>query len=1074
MKHLNYLFIVLLLAFWGTKVQASVINETDHFYCGFDSEEEFNVWKKVDINGLAGNGNSDWWWDDRGGAFISVGPDVGIDDWLISPEITLTGGKKYVIKTKFYRSEAAGTIRFTMGSTAEPGGQTTIIKELENYSGESYLKFSLPENIENGKYFFGLYVSTEAWTGNVLMKSFEVVEDKDGQLEIAVVNKDDQKAMEGVEVSLSGSSYESQDFTTNAEGKCNYENLTPGTYYLNASLDGYISIEKKEINIGEKETVSFTVEMSPIPVSTVSGTVLDEDNNPIADAQVTLAGEKAYETTTDKDGAFTFNEVRRPNEHNTYKLSISKDFKAPHYADIDVTDATMTLNSIILKDLINAPANICTDLTEKGMFVSWMMPVGEKVFAHDNGKYEGMKQVYAPYVFMGVSFAEPMILTNMTWVSTEVEDELIDIYVFPLNKDGSLSMTPLYEAKKVPVINYNYEDIIQWNEYNFPEPIVAPNGCICAIGHENTLSVPLDYENNTQHSLTVTNYDGGWEVSDISNFLIRAKGLALSTDLSPENQAKLIRSMSTPVIKKVPAKQIENQRFSYNIWRLDSSNKENQEAWTEIAKDVKELYYIDKGFASLDQGTYQYAVQTVYKGDKASEICYSAEIEHKMHTKLTVALFPNTAIDFSKGATIKLTNNDNEELVYTATAQSSIVVFDQVRKGSYTLSVTKEGFQTANSELVIDSQNSYEAYIDLQLAPVAPFNLKAEQTEGTNDVQLKWNEEFGIFEDFEGMEDFALNPTGEIGWTYVDKDGGATYGVAQCEQSPYENMYSPMAYMAFNPTATTPNLLEYVQPYSGNKVLIDVSLENGGVNDDYIFSPELSFESDFTLRFYAASGFYAAMGDEEFMVGYTTDEAQPENVIWLTEKPQTVGGIWTEFVYNMPKEARHTVIRCVSNQHMFFMLDDIFIGQREPEVFAMTTFNVYMDEELVETTTQRSVTFNNLSEGKHIAKVQAVYPMRDDSKQYSEFTELLFTVEAGGGTGINTNNAEVLYTYNTETGIITPGNNTRMIEMIDTQGRCCASCQSNETINTNGFTEGIYILKITTESQVSFSKILVK
>ena len=106
--------------------------------------------------------------------------------------------------------------------------------------------------------------------------------------------------------------------------------------------------------------------------------------------------------------------------------------------------------------------------------------------------------------------------------------------------------------------------------------------------------------------------------------------------------------------------------------------------------------------------------------------------------------------------------------------------------------------------------------------------------------------------------------------------------------------------------------------------------------------------------------------------------------------------------------------------------------------------------------------------------MQEVYPMGDESKEYCEFTELLFTVEAGGGTGINTNNAEVLYTYNTETGIITPGNNTRMIEMIDTQGRCCASCQSNETINTNGFTEGIYILKITTESQVSFSKILVK
>lgn len=1065
---------MLLLTFWGTRVQASVTNETDHFFCGFDSEEEFNLWKIIDNNGPASNGNSVWWWDNSGGAFISTAPDIGIDDWLISPEIVLTGGKQYVIKTKFY-SDFTGFIRFTMGSTAEPDGQTTIIKELENHSEESYLKFSLPENIESGKYFFGLYLSAKAWSGSALIKSFEVAEDKDGQLEVAVVNKDNQKAIEGVEVSLSGSFYDTQNFTTSAEGKCNYENLTAGTYCLNATLDGYFPIEKKEINIGENETVNCTVEMTPIPLSTVSGTVVDEDNNPIANAQVTLVGEKAHETTTNKDGAFTFNEVRSPYEHNIYKLSILKDFKVPHYADIDVTDATVTLNSIILKDLINAPTNICTDLTEKGMFVSWMMPVGEKVFAHDNANFEGTYRINSSYALAGVSFADPMVLTNMTWAATEVEDELIDIYVFPINKDGSLSMTPLYEAKKVPMINYDYEDIVKWNEYNFPEPIVAPNGCICAIGHENGFNILLDYKCDTQNSLVSSSENEGWRFSSVSNFFIRAKGLALSTDLSPANQAKLIRSMSTPMIKKAPAKQIENQRFSYSIWRFDSSNKENQEAWTEIAKDIKELYCIDKGFNSLDQGTYQYAVQTVYKGEKASEICYSPEIDHKMYTQLTVVLSPNTAIDFSKGATIKLTNNDNEELVYTATAQSSIVIFDQVRKGSYMVSVTKEGFQTANSNLVIDSQNSYKTVIELQLAPVAPFNLKAEQTEGTNDVQLKWNEEFGIFEDFEGMEDFALNPAGEVGWTYVDKDGGTTYGVAQCEQSPYENMYAPMAYMAFNPTATTPNLLEYVQPHSGNKVLIDVSLENGGVNDDYIFSPELSFESDFTLRFYAASGFYAALGNEEFMVGYTTEEAQPENVIWLTEKPQTVGGIWTEFVYNMPKEARHTVIRCVSNQHMFFMLDDIFIGQREPEVFAMATFNVYLDEELVETTTQRSVTFNNLSEGKHIAKVQAVYPMYDySSKQYSEFTELLFTVEAGGGTGINTNNAEVLYTYNTETGIITPGNSTKMIEMIDTQGRCCASCQSNETINTNGFTEGIYILKITTENQVSFSKILVK
>ena len=108
------------------------------------------------------------------------------------------------------------------------------------------------------------------------------------------------------------------------------------------------------------------------------------------------------------------------------------------------------------------------------------------------------------------------------------------------------------------------------------------------------------------------------------------------------------------------------------------------------------------------------------------------------------------------------------------------------------------------------------------------------------------------------------------------------------------------------------------------------------------------------------SGFYATSGDEEFMVGYCKESATPENVEWITATPQTVGGLWTEFTYDIPQEAKYITIRCTSNQRFIFVLDDIYIGYKETEFNKMATYEVYLDEEMMAKTNGRSVTFDNL------------------------------------------------------------------------------------------------------------------
>lgn len=1069
MKHLNYLFIVLLLSLVSMPMYAVMENVEDHFFCGFDSQEEFDQWTIVDLNGTAGS-NSKFYWDaGTGAAHIGTSWSKGTDDWIFTPAITLSGTKKYALKVNFYSYE--DQIKFTMGSAPTVEAQTTILAEDYVYDGHRYLLLALPENTPAGTYYFGAHTSSPGeWKGDFSIYSFELTENKAYNLEVTVKNKATQELMKNVEVTLKGTEgtfYEDMWYGGTGGDTYVYENLNAGKYTVTAELKNFKSIENQEVTVGEGEN-TLSLEMEAIPVSTVTGKVVDEEGAPISGAAISLVCAKEFKGETNNEGVFTIADVHQ-SETASYLLTIKKENKFSYKAEVKVNSETTDLQTITLKDYIGTPINLSTDMTEKGMFLSWMMPLGEKDFANDNGEYAGRYQMNnkGGYSSVGVSFKEPMTLSSMSWLVADIEDNLIDVYVYAYRKDGSVAETPVYEKKQVSTINYSSEDGLIWNNHIFPETILAPYGCIVAIGHAESVTVCSDYQRNSWNSMI--SVGKGWGSADISvsNFMIRANGETLSNDLSKKVSMRMASTYSEPVVRKAGS-----QDFTFTVWRLAGQDKENQEAWKELGKDLSNLYLIDTEYNSLPAGDYFYAVQSNYASGKQSSVTFSNLVEHEQYTTVTVNLYANTAINFDKGATVTLMNLNDDRYNYTATSKGGAVVFENVHKGKYIVKASKEGFQNIQTgEQSFESDNAYKINLDLVLQPIAPFNLTAEQAEESTDVTLNWNKTVSFFDDFEDMEDFSLNPAGNLGWTYADVDGQTTFGIKLCQNTPYPNMHEPMAFMAFNPSATTPNLVEYIKPYSGNKVLVSASAEVGA-SDDYMFSQELNFDRDFTLSFYACSGFYAIYGNEEFMVGYTTGEAKPENVIWLTEGTEKASALWTKYTYTMPKDARHTVIRCVSNQCLFFMVDDVFIGENEPEIFTIATYNVVLDGENVGTTTEKNITLTNLDEGKHIAKVQSAFTMGDMSKQYSDFTELVFDVKEP--VGINQKAIEVLYTYNAETGVITLGNQAEKVELYNVQGKLCASCVAGETIDTNAFQAGVYVLRIQAAGETSFGKILVK
>ncbi len=1054
------------MALSASVATASISNKEDHFFCDFSSVDDFNAWTTVDVNGWQGSE------DNPGNCWVYswdyMSPFIGcwyedVDDWLFSPKVSLTGGKEYVVKIKIW-ADYPCQIQVTTGKDAKPESQKTL-SEVEVLDGSYYRTYTVPASAAiSGGCYFGIHATTQAiQDGYLFIQSFEVVDNRDGSIAFTLVNRDSGKPLSDVELHLSGATYEERSETTDASGKATFTSLTPGTYSVRYDIPGLVNTDPVEVVVADKAAVNHRLEAYLPPLVSVGATVVDYLGRPLADANVTLSSSvKTFTATTGADGTFTMNDVYG---NETYAMTVSKFLKADYNQELKLTDKNVTLSTITLDNYFDKPSGVAADLTENGMFVSWMVPLGKKEFKHDAGRYAGMYTTNGrDYVRYGVVFDEPMSVEEVNWVVAELTDEQVDVGVYLRDSEGRLSTTPAFEAKGVKSDTYNWDGVLNWQSYVLDKPVDAPYGCVVSVGHalgaDLGFAICTDYVECWTSVEAHNDFENGWTVANsfVGHFLIRANGTVLSRNVAvAPKAASSLRVSSDPVVARAP---MMLEGIGFDVWRVEGDNVEGTaDDWTSVATDVRSLYAIDSEFKTQPQGTYRYAVQAVSHNGTRSEIAFSKPFAHKLSTDFYLAVYTNTAVELANGAVVTLKSADVEGLSYVDVVADNHVQFSGIPKGTYLLTIEKYGFATFSQNVNLGSQSSYGATAELNLSPLAPFALKASQAENSNEVVLTWNGKEGIFEDFEDMEDFAINPAGKLGWTYADVDQGTTYGVNQCQQTPYPNMHSPMAFQAFNPSATTPDITEYVQPYSGKKVLVDVSQENTERNDDYLFSPELSFDGPFTFSFHAASGFFGLLGNEEFMVGYTTGAPEPANVVWITESPVAVGGMWTEFTYDMPAKARHAVIRCVSKDCLFFMLDDIFIGRVEPDVFAMTSFKVEVDGENAGTTASRSISIADLEPGKHIAKVQTVYTMVDATHQYSDFAEIVFNVadkssldaiEAGGN----------LYVYDRASFTLAAGEQAVALEVFDMQGRMLAS--GSGVIDLSGVAPGVMVVRVHT------------
>ena len=988
----------------------------------FPTQADFDVWTAID-----GNGDYQTWqyntWPVAGAkSTMSYMYQLAAHEYFISPKVRLEKDKHYKVTfdAQSDNKNIGELLAVSFGKEPTPMAQDSINQYSIRAAGVHAYRTSLPVVAETGEYNFGFVHRSVEMNYALTLSNIRIEEDHDGC--VSGVVRCNGEGVKGVTLSTEDGGFTA---VTDEQGRYTLEYLPAGTHSITISALGYEDLPES-VDVTELTTVNKDFEIKALPVYSVSGKVVGAEGKPVEGAEVTLGGYNAYSTATGADGAFSVPSVF---SHDGYSLVIAKNNLVSYSTTLDVT-SDVDCGEISLADNVKAPYRVSVEeLDNQTAQVSWQTPLGDpREYRYDDGVFSRSLSINnggSGAVFGNIN-RTPSVLYGCSFYIMSTAAILnhygVNVFVVDLDENGNPTDKTLYQQ---------YVSITDdaWTSVTFPAPIDCPNGYFIGVSHGQAINLAIDGEGDKTewpfakkvNCYTADITTGQWTYLDVTdykcNFAMRSVAAPYKYDARKASWRKAAETEAEPatvvpdlytapegyqqgVAPSAPMKAVED-RISYKVLRGVNTEDTANIEWKELASGIRQTSYEDGEWAGLPQGVYRYAVKAVYHGGEESPVTIADSIGRNMRTQLRLELNTDTRENEAAGARASLICGGGKFVYEAEFDENGVCEIPDVWKENYQLTITKRGFSSIDEMVDLSSENSYVLRYNITENHEAPKGLKAvAEGDYDSDPLLIWNFPDLISDDFEGHDDFAVNSPGDAGWQYIDGDGEGTGAVYNYE---WENKFSPMAFMIFNPYTTTPPIVYDMgmYPYSGEKFLAEFAAGTG-MNNDWIISPKLYFDSDFKFGFNAKC--FSSYAPETIQVGYSTTGCEPGDFTWLEDKLEIAVQYWMQYTYDIPANAKYVAVHGISNGGTILMIDDMKIGLPEyftgyyaPRRVAARAphedgaYEVYANGKLVGRTDETEFKFTDLPLGHNTLGVRAAY-----TSGYSEMTTIDYNVTASG------------------------------------------------------------------------------
>ena len=719
--------------------------------------------------------------------------------------------------------------------------------------------------------------------------------------------------------------------------------ITPTTYVDNAWQPLPSGVYKFAVKAVYTNNVfsnaAFSNEIHKGMMGTLTGTVTEFGTNlPIQGATIT-AGE--YSGQSDATGHYSFGVYA-----GTYTVTCTKQgYQSGSQAGVVITGMQTTTQNFVLTEITLPPVNV--QATDNGAIanITWMAPgsAGGEWLHYDSGENNdsigtGSANDFDVYIRYPASaladYAGMSLYTLKVWPA---QAGTFSVRVWtggtaaaPANMVVDQGFTPVLDTYNTvtlnnPVLVTGNEEL--WFGYRNVVTSGYPAGCDAGPavngfgnmmyfgGSWTTLieqNPDLDYNWNIQGFV-------GWAAPTAAPSFEGIRTVLQRTKSLPQGMAKSI-SHNNETVQSIKSTD-DRVLVGYQVWRLLQGQETNESAWTSLTgTPITALSFADEGWASLPDGTYKWAVKAVYTGGAYSVAALSNALPLYHEIGTIAGIVRNMQNQPISGATVTCED-------VTATTNASGAYSMTVLSGVHSVTASHPNYAsvTHSGIIVVTGQTTT---VNFQLPP-------------TSD----------LFSDgFETYPDFTLT---FAPWTLVDVDLSGTYGI---QGYAWENAYSPMAFIIFNPTTTTPPLTS-LTAHGGNKMACSFA-STTPPNNDWMITPQLSGAS--SIKFWARS-YVDDYGLERFKVGISNNTTPGSFTIISGPNYIQAPVEWTEYTYQITQPGPLYIgIQCLSNDAFFFCVDDVTVAGNDvndPEVPVVATalHNNYPNPFNPETTISYSV-----------------------------------------------------------------------------------------------------------------------